>query len=884
MRASLLVSLSVAMFALSMPATAQVGAANIKIDDKATIILPEGWLLRDQERDGLTIYLPLQRPLPKAEEHGDGTDADDGDDKAKNIIDTEVSVRVSIEHRRDHAEATRRLAEMAGAIPDKANTLLIGGWPAIERRRRLGVPQPDEAESGGDIEQTWFAMTAIAVDATLHRLDIALAPEADVKLLDQAQAVGRALRLPPGPSDISRRELRDIERLSVRPRSAAPAGARLATPNPSPEPIPQKGSAVLVQGGIGELEIASTDGQHVVISANSGFSYSDDAGATWTPGGPSPCRLTSQPACDGDPSLAVGKSGAVYYDWIGGTKLKSQVDGVSVSTDNGHTFTLAGYAATCTTSPSGTCKAPDQEKIAADRFWPSFSGQDRVYNAWRDLVNNQVRISCSRDGGATWSAGPSVGAGTTVAAGDYGRVTVGGDAWVYVAYVDTINNNMMLHKLSNCDWGLAPQVGWPITISAFSNINSPEPGLDRCCSPGMSNPKVAVDDLDPLHLYYAFATATDATNEDIMVFDSKDGGATFPRSVRVNAAVPAHRFMPWISTYGGVAVLGWYDRRYAYTKQNDLTRYFVGGAAVRGPHLQSLWETDVSGVDDNQCSLWLAAPRSINDSESCSVQPQLAGRCQLPKGSTGTSTNAQCDFSTNNACATGESCMPGRGSPKYGDYNGNAVAAGLSFSAWTSSTPPASVGGTTKSLRIYASTNRVPSDFYVRDWTATPSFFDNGSQPSTNSVYWTTSDVWNQSTNVASAPGPKGYVRSDPASRTGSNYAFARVSRRAPAAASAPNATVKVNFYLVPSSGPGLMRPNTPLGSETVTFGPSDMMWTTPAHAWSIPAGSPPHLSLAVEIEAPDDDVFSQPSLGDRKKIVVDPFTPDNNKARRALQ
>jgi hypothetical protein len=107
------------------------------------------------------------------------------------------------------------------------------------------------------------------------------------------------------------------------------------------------------------------------------------------------------------------------------------------------------------------------------------------------------------------------------------------------------------------------------------------------------------------------------------------------------------------------------------------------------------------------------------------------------------------------------------------------------------------------------------------------------------------------------------------------------LSRRAPAA---PNATVKVNFYMVPTSGLGVTGPNTPLGSESVTFGPSDMMLTTPAHAWSIPTGSPPRLSLAVEIEAPDGDVFSQPSLGDRSKIVIDSYTPDNNKARRALQ
>src|SRR5258708_39418995 len=112
-----------------------------------------------------------------------------------------------------------------------------------------------------------------------------------------------------------------------------------------------------------------------------------------------------------------------------------------------------------------------------------------------------------------------------------------------------------------------------------------------------------------------------------MVFDSLDGGATFPRSVRVNAAVAARRFMPWISVYGGVATVGWYDRRNATAANNDLTRYFVGGAAVRGPNLVALAEGDLSGADDKGCLTWPAATNAITDSESCSVQPQLAGRC-----------------------------------------------------------------------------------------------------------------------------------------------------------------------------------------------------------------------------------------------------------------
>jgi len=110
------------------------------------------------------------------------------------------------------------------------------------------------------------------------------------------------------------------------------------------------------------------------------------------------------------------------------------------------------------------------------------------------------------------------------------RVEVKGqqrDGFVYAAWAS--GGNMMLHKYSNCDSGLVAQVGFPVTVSAFTNVVCPVPGLDRCNGRNiLSSPKVAVDDLDANHLYYVFATATVAGNEDIMVFDvegSKGSGS-----------------------------------------------------------------------------------------------------------------------------------------------------------------------------------------------------------------------------------------------------------------------------------------------------------------------------------------------------------------------
>ncbi len=861
MKTTLLFWTAVSLFLPASFAASQEQGLELRMSGNIVISAPPGWKLGTQSPDSIEIHVPLAKQRKFA---GGG---DEMEVKPRFVVAAEAGMLITRERRRDHAEAVRRLAQIASEYPEPATPLVIAGWPAIERRYRSVMPQPGQEEvSRGNI-LTSFATTAIAVGPAVVRFDTMLAPDADPKLLDQALSIGRSLRAPEGPPDISRRELEEVQKLTRPPHSAAqpapPQPAEELGPSARPRPGGRgPGVAVQVQTGRGELEVATNDGQHVVMAANSGYSFSDNFGATWTFGGGAPCN---QALCDGDPSLAVGNSGDIYYAWIGGATLSSLNDGVSRSTDNGHTYTVRGLAASC---PGTTgCTLADQEHIAADRNNAASGGGDRVYNVWRDFAPTfSIRISCSTDGGSTWTAGVAIGAG------DLPRVSVGGDGFVYVAW--PAGGNMMLHKYSNCDAGLTPQVGWPVTVAAFTNVVCPVAGLDRCNGRNiLSSQKVAVDDLDPTHIYYAFATSTDVGNEDVMVYDSSDGGATFPRSVRVNSPVAARRYMPWISTYGGIAVVSWYDRRSATIADNDLTRYFIGGAAVRGPNLVALTETDLSGNNDTQCSTWPCATNATTDSESCSVQPQLAGRCSI-------TTTTACDFSSG-GCPGGETCQIGRGCPKYGDYNGNAAGAGRMYSAWSSAVPPASVGGAGGAIRVYASADRIPSDFFVRDWNASPNF-DNGAQPSTNPIFWATSDVWNQSTGTPAAPGPDGSVVGDPPSRAGSNFAYARVFRRAPAMSTAPDATVTVNFFF---GDYGLGAPFVPIGSETVTFTAGDMSTITPAHSWTIPVGASSHLCLAVQIVGPDGDTFALPSISGIAPGPADPLIiADNNKAQRNLQ
>lgn len=850
----------IALLGFAVIAFAQRPTRNISVGDSVSVLVPPGWQIANRSRDSLEIYLPSSaREQPEGDRRGNP--------KPEYIPPPDAGMLITIERRKDHLDALKRLAEISVEYPERAVPLVIAGWPAIERTYRDYMPQPGESDGQpGELRAT-FTTTAVAVGNLLVRFNTMYGPHANLAAREAAFAVARNMNVPRGNAAVSQRELSMIGQLAPRPVNPRQSPDRQQ--NGPRGNKPAKGVPIQVQTGVGELEVATNDGQHVVVAANSGFSFSDNAGGTYTSGGGTPCN---QVRCDGDPSLAAGASGAIYYSWIGGPTTTQLGDGVSRSTDNGHTFPFQAMAVSCPGTTS--CSTADQEHIAADRFNTAAGGGDFVYVVWRNFLTSgglgSIRIACSSNNGSTWGTSIAVGAG------DFPRVAVGRDGFVYVAWVS--GGNMMLHKYSNCDSGLVAQTGWPVTVAAFSNVVCPVAGLDRCNGRNtLSSPVVVGDDLQADHLYYAFASSSGAGNENIVIMDSSDGGATFPRSVTANSSVTARRYLSWVSAYGGMAVVSWYDRRNATTANNDLARYFIGGAAVRGPSLVALTETDLSGANDNQCSLWPWPTNATTDSESCSVQPQLAGYCAIPTATSPPAGYTPCDFSSP-ACPTGQVCKFDRGAPKYGDYNGNAAGAGRMFSAWASSVPPAGVAGTAGTLRVYSSLDRIPSDFYVRDWNAGATF-DSGQQPSTHADFWSSSSLWNQNTNTALAPGPSGWVPGDPPDRGGSNFLFATINRRAAAATTAPAALVTANFFFADF---GLGTTYSSLGSENVTFAAADLAQTTAGLSWTVPASASGHLCTSVQIAGPDGDVSAFPSLtGSSPGTGV---IADNNIAQRNLQ
>ncbi|HWY52780.1 MAG TPA: sialidase family protein [Candidatus Bathyarchaeia archaeon] len=224
--------------------------------------------------------------------------------------------------------------------------------------------------------------------------------------------------------------------------------------------------------------------------------------------------------------------------------------------------------------------------------------------------------------------------------------------------------------------------------------------------------------------------------------------------------------------------------------------------------------------------------------------------------------------------------IPATNPPLWGDYEGLTAVGKIFYGIYTGQ----STGRSTTQLDpIFFSESGVPasSDFYVRDWTTNASTHDNGEEPSTNSDWWDTGDVWNRLTNTPGTFDPTTDRPDHHNALIGTNFAFARISRKAAAAMGSPDIAVTPTF-LYADYGNGVNYVN--LGSApAVTFHATD---TTPVVtsglSWTLPATHSTHVCMAVEISSPGDP-FS-PDLTNRAPGVSDPLIPtDNNKAQKNM-
>ena len=613
-------------------------------------------------------------------------------------------VLITTEPRLSYSDALKRLGAIAASRNEPAQFVEIGGWPAVEVKFTEPLPRRGaEGEEGEPLSPevlTQRAITAIAADDKVVKFDASVLPDAPQGLLQGAQDLARSAHFAKqgNPAEVQKTLRRMQEGEKERQSQLKQREGALPEEGPNERPKTTTapataGPPVLVQSGLGELEIsASPDANNVVIAANGGLSFSTDRGANFASGSSGVFGLN-------DPSLGRAQSGNFYLGVIafpnGSPSHLNQTgcaNAVSRS-NNGANFVLQGYSALCPLTGAGLC-FPDQPHIAADAV-NAASGNDQLYAVWRNFTTNNpvpncagirsgfvtTLISCSQDNGVNWNAPLTID-------GDFPRVAVGQDGAVYV--VTLRSDAVLLHRFPSCASGFIQEdAGFPVTVATlFGSVKCPVPGLDRCNDGNtLSSPTVAPDPDDANHLFVTFAEKLSGNSEQINAVESTNRGLSinFPGRLTVSDTPFARRFMPWSCSTHGAAWVGWYDRRAATGSDNDLTDYFVG--ATRSTSLMNL-----SNNPDPQCaSGWPCGTRNPQDSERCNVQPQLAGICMVNPN---TGSRTPCDFDST-TCPTGETCLTGGGCPKYGDYNGIACADDFVIAAWASATPP-------PGIKIYA--------------------------------------------------------------------------------------------------------------------------------------------------------------------------------------
>jgi len=839
------------LLAAAIPAQAR----RVTLAKEVTIDIPESWAVQSDTRDTLlATHTSSETKSPDA------------------------TMTVQLERRRTHAEALQRLAQFATEHPQEPNWRVLADWPALERKVVVAFQYPGQQEEekmprGRGNETSLRVTTAIAAGTLVIRLQTLLQPAASPRVADEALAIGRTVDVPKGDKAKSEEEVRRLRDGAFRPKVQTPASHGKTGSGRKPSGgggggRPEGGASVQVNGR-GEIEAAvSMDGTDMVTDAACSLMFSTNGGGVFTASTRS--GAPAQGGMDGDCTLAWGPSGNFYLSILG-----TQWIGLWSSTDHGANFNYT----TLDVNRVGVTNV-DQPHLAADRWNNSSTNQDRVYVAWHETGSFVARVACSSDSGATWSTPVDAHSGNF----GFPRVAVGPDGMVFV--VSRNGANVVVDKFSACDPapGLTEQAGFPISI-AIADVPCPVPGLDRCNNGNtLSSPTIAVDDTDASHVYLAWSQ-TSGSGQNVVVADSTDGGLNFGTPVAVNAAVTGVRYEPWIGAWGGVAYAGWYDRRTATAAAVDRTRYYRGSASVVHGTLTAGTEFDLTGANDRQCSgttggvPWPCGSRATGDATSCNGA-QLAGFCS--------GSNIRCNYAAP-ACPVGQTCQTASGCPKYGDYNGLAVGGGRLLNIWASGTAPSDLPvAANNDIRAYVSVTDLPQEFYVRDWTNDATHFDRGNEPSTNSDFYSRSDVWNQTHDVPDAPAG-GYTVGTDAQRgpgaAGDNFAFARVSRRAPAAATVPDTNVTLHF-LISDFGAGL--PFAPAGAAAdpvLAFHAADQTLTLQnGYPWHLDTTASTHVCMLVEISASGDPGLptlngNSPGSGAGDPIVL----ADNNKAQRNL-
>jgi PKD domain/BNR repeat-like domain len=258
----------------------------------------------------------------------------------------------------------------------------------------------------------------------------------------------------------------------------------------------------------------------------------------------------------GDPVVAFGPNGEVYYSTLMVDSLSESTIGLAKSTDGGVTF---GEPVDVAYPITNSVDTQDKDWLAVDAGATS-PQKGNVYVSWTYFASTGeifILFSRSTDGGQTFSF-PGLLSPVDTAGVQFSSIAVAPNGDVYVAFADGHISPDGLTILKSTDGGVN------FTAAPLVSYNSLQILTGGGGARASSYPVVAVDGKGVVHMTWA-ATATGATfdRSDVFYTRSTDAGKTFSAARKLNddGTNTTQAFPALAAADDGSVAVKWFDRR-----------------------------------------------------------------------------------------------------------------------------------------------------------------------------------------------------------------------------------------------------------------------------------------------------------------------------------